>query len=81
MTFQSGQSGNPAGRPKGARGKATILAERLLDGEAQDIIRAAINLAKSGDVAAIIWVCLDRIAPRKRHRPVGLFLDAQPAPV
>jgi hypothetical protein len=69
MTFQSGQSGNPAGRPKGARGKATIMAEGMFDGEAQEVIRAAIDLAKSGDVAAI-RVCLDRIAPRKRDRPV-----------
>jgi hypothetical protein len=73
MTFQIGQSGNPAGRPKGARGKATILAEGLLDGEAQDIIRAAVDLAKAGDVAAI-RVCLDRIAPRKRDRPVAFEL-------
>ena len=73
MTFQSGQSGNPAGRPKGARGKATIMAEGMLDGEAQDIIRAAIDLAKAGDVAAI-RVCLDRIAPRRRDCPVAFEL-------
>jgi len=73
MTFQSGQSGNPAGRPKGARGKAAILVEGMFDGEAQEIIRAAVDLAKSGDVAAI-RVCLDRIAPRKRDRPVDFEL-------
>jgi Family of unknown function (DUF5681) len=73
MTFQSGQSGNPAGRPKGARGKATILAEGMFDGEAQEVIRAAIDLAKSGDVS-VIRVCLDRIAPRKRDRPVDFEL-------
>ena len=53
MTFQSGQSGNPAGRPRGARGKATILAEGLFDGEAEAIIRTAIELAKSGDMACL----------------------------
>ena len=73
MTFQSGQSGNPAGRPKGARGKATIMAEGMFEGEAQEVIRAAIDRAKSGDVAAI-RVCLDRIAPRKRDRPVAFEL-------
>jgi hypothetical protein len=73
MTFQSGQSGNPAGRPKGARGKATIMAEGMFDGEAQEVIRAAIDLAKAGDVAAI-RVCLDRIAPRKRDRQVDFEL-------
>jgi hypothetical protein len=51
--LSSGQSGNPAGRPVGARGKATIMAEGIFEGEAEEIIRAAINQAKSGDVEAI----------------------------
>jgi hypothetical protein len=33
--FQPGQSGNPKGRPRGARHKATLAAEALLDGEAE----------------------------------------------
>jgi hypothetical protein len=49
------------------------MAEGMFDGEAQEVIRAAIDLAKSGDVAAI-RVCLDRIAPRKRDRPVDFEL-------
>jgi hypothetical protein len=73
MTFQPGQSGNPAGRPIGARGKGTVLAEGMLEGEAQEIIRAAIDQAKSGDVAAI-RVCLDRLAPRARDRVVAFEL-------
>jgi hypothetical protein len=33
--FKKGQSGNPSGKPKGARNKATLAAEALLDGEAE----------------------------------------------
>jgi hypothetical protein len=73
MTFQPGQSGNPAGRPRGARGKATILAEQMFEGEAEAIIRAAIDRAKAGDAAAV-RVCLDRVAPRPRHRAVPFEL-------
>jgi hypothetical protein len=73
MTYQPGESGNPAGRPKGARGKATILAEGLFQGEAEAIIRAAIDMAKSGDMSAV-RVCLDRIAPRPRDRAIPFEL-------
>jgi hypothetical protein len=43
MTFQKGQSGNPAGRPLGARGKANLFAEALSAGDAQEIIQTAIG--------------------------------------
>src|SRR5947209_14724599 len=33
--FRRGESGNSAGRPVGARHKATVAAETLLDGEAE----------------------------------------------
>jgi len=73
MTFHPGQSGNPAGRPVGARGKATIIAEGLFMGEAEAIIRTAIDMAKSGDMSAV-RVCLDRIAPRMRDRAIDFEL-------
>ena len=73
MTFQTGESGNPAGRPRGARGKATVLAESMFEGEAEAIIRAAIELAKSGDTAAV-RLCLDRVAPRQKDRAIAFEL-------
>jgi hypothetical protein len=43
--FQKGHSGNPQGRPPGARNAATVIAEQLLEGEAATITRKAIELA------------------------------------
>ena len=48
-SFRPGKSGNPAGRPRGARNKTTLAVEALLDGEAETITRKAIELAKTGD--------------------------------
>src|ERR1022692_1048030 len=67
MTFEKGESGNPAGRPPGSRNKATIIAEEIFQGEAEEIIRMAINKAKEGDITAI-RLCLERVFPRLRDR-------------
>jgi Family of unknown function (DUF5681) len=37
--FAPGQSGNPAGRPKGARNRMTVFAEALRSGEADELMR------------------------------------------
>ncbi len=73
MPFQPGQSGNPAGRPRGTRNKRTIIAEKLLDDRAGDVTNAAITLATDGDVSAA-RACLDRVAPRLRHRVIDFPL-------
>ncbi len=67
--FQKGQSGNPTGRPKGARNKSTLAAEALLDGEAEVLTRKLIELAKDGDRTAL-RLCFDRLLPVRRSRPV-----------
>jgi hypothetical protein len=71
--FQKGKSGNPAGKPRGCRSKATLLVEALLDGEAEQITRKAIALALGGDVVALRLV-LERIVPPRRDRPVQFAL-------
>src|SRR3954463_11789814 len=71
--FQKGQSGNPRGRPPGARNRATQAIEALLDGEAETITRKAVELAKAGDTVAL-RLCLDRLAPVRKDRPVTFAL-------
>jgi len=71
--FQPGQSGNPDGRPKGARNAATVAAEALLDGEAEALTRKCVELAKEGDTVAL-RLCLERILPARKSRSVAFDL-------
>lgn len=73
--FRKGRSGNPAGRPPGSRNHATMLAEGLLEGEAQALTRKAVELALEGDTTAL-RLCLERILPRQRSRAVPFELPA-----
>ena len=73
MRFQPGQSGNPAGRPRGSRNKSTVIVEKLLDDSAGEVTTAAIAQAKAGEPAAL-RACIDRVAPRLRHRPLDFDL-------
>lgn len=71
--FRPGQSGNPKGRPTGALNRATIAAQALLDGEAEALTRAAVELALQGNVQAL-KLCLERICPARKERPLSLAL-------
>ncbi|MGE3477025.1 MAG: hypothetical protein AB7H70_14585 [Rhodospirillaceae bacterium] len=64
--------GNP-GRPKGARHRVTRAVEDLLEGEAEKLTRKAIDLALGGDTTAL-RLCLERIAPPRKSRPVTMKL-------
>lgn len=63
-----GQSGNPSGRPKGAKNKTTLAAESLLKDHAEAITQKVIDLALQGDLLAL-KMCMDRLLPLPR-RPV-----------
>jgi hypothetical protein len=68
MPFQPGQSGNPAGKSPGTRNKATRAIEAMLDGEAEEITRRVIDLAREGNSHALS-LCLTRLCPTRRDRP------------
>jgi Family of unknown function (DUF5681) len=79
MQFQKGQSGNPAGRPRGSRNRTTILMQGLLADRAEAIGRKVIQLAEDGDMAAI-RLCMDRLAPAPKDEPVDIELPSLEKP-
>lgn len=71
--WEPGQSGNPAGRPKGSR-HAALLALDAIGAEAgADIMTAVVNAAKNGDMRAC-ELLLRRLWPERKGRPVMLDL-------
>lgn len=74
-TFAPGSSGNPAGARLGSRHKTTIAVQALLEGDAESLTRVAITRALTGDPVAL-RLCLDRIAPVPKDRPVTFDLPA-----
>lgn len=73
--FEPGHSGNPAGKPRGARHKTTLAIEALLEGEHEKLTRKAIEMALAGDGPAL-RLCLDRLAPARRDAPISIELPA-----
>jgi len=64
--FRKGESGNPAGKPPGARNRVTLAVERLLEADAENIAAVAVQFAKAGDTT-LIKALLDRIAPARKE--------------
>lgn len=73
--FKAGQSGNPKGKPKGARNHATRAALALMEGGADEITRAVIDAAKAGNLQAAFFI-LGRVAPPAKERPVQVDLPS-----
>ena len=73
MTFQPGQSGNPAGRAVGSRNKKTLAAEAALFDHAKELVENLVGRAKRGELAAM-RLCMERILPVGRGRPMPIEL-------
>ena len=52
-----------------------MAAEALLDGESEALTRKAVEAALGGDMAAL-RLCLDRIVPPRRERPVNFRIPS-----
>ena len=71
--FQKGQSGNIAGKPKGARSRATLVLEALVDKQGPALIKKAIAMALDGD-SAVLRALLPLLLPARKDRPVQFEL-------
>jgi hypothetical protein len=65
--FARGQSGNPAGKPLGARNKVTVEIETLMGKYGEQVAARVIERASKGDMVAARLV-LERISPILRGR-------------
>lgn len=72
MTFQKGQSGNPAGRPVGIPDRRTELRRRL-ESRSEDLLDSAIEQALQGD-SGLMRALLGRlVAPAKAETLPATF--------
>lgn len=71
--FRKGISGNPAGKPRGARNRSTLALEALIEGQGKAIVDALVKAAIGGDVSAG-RALLDRLVPPRKDRAVKFDL-------
>lgn len=70
--FVPGQSGNPAGRPKGSRNRLSVLRESLVTAsEARDVVAKLVESAKAGDTQAAS-ILMDRLWPKLKSQSPAL---------
>lgn len=72
MAFKKGQSGNPAGKPIGAKDRRTEL-RALLQPHASKLVKKVVALALGGDVQAL-RICIDRIIPPVKETGLRIAL-------
>ena len=73
--FRKGQSGNPKGMASGSRHRATLLLDKIGAEAGASVLRAVVQAAERGDMAAA-RIVLDRAWPVRRGRPVRFALPA-----
>lgn len=75
MLFQKGQSGNPAGRPRGSRNRSKIIAERLTAPVLEEIVDEVAKKAIKGNLVAARLVIQMLAHVRRDERPTCKLPD------
>ena len=67
--FQKGQSGNPAGRRKGALNKVSRKVIERISERGDELLDVVLSKAMEGDLAAL-KLCLERLCPAQKELPL-----------
>ncbi len=73
MPWKPGQSGNPTGKAKGTKNRATLLATTAMENGLQGIVESVIRAAQGGDMRAARLV-IERLVPPAKSRPINITL-------
>jgi len=73
--YKKGSSGNPNGKPKGARNKSTLAAEALLEGSLDKICKKVEEEALNGNMQAAKMI-LERFLPPRKDRAIEIDLPS-----
>ena len=73
MAFKKGESGNPKGKPRGARHKTTELAYAMMEGGLKAVLEQVVERAKSSDMLGCRMI-IDKIIPNQKDRTVAIDL-------
>ncbi len=71
--FKKGKSGNPHGKPKGSRHKASLLVEKIFESDLEIVCSQVVQQAKEGNLIAA-KIILDRILPARKDRLININL-------
>jgi hypothetical protein len=71
--FAPGRSGNLRGKPKGARARATVIAEKLFATDIAEIAKKVVEAAKNGESRACKLI-IERLIGPAREVPEPIFI-------
>ncbi len=70
--WEKGSSGNPKGRPAGARNHSTEMLKAMLEGQGPQLLQAIFESAVQGHIVGAQRLLLERLLPPLRQRPIPL---------